>query len=78
MELVHSGVRGTVVMPEFRSKETFDAAPENRLVLAGSLVRDTFARTPLAWRRIRHEKLLPDQFSQIVGDSVVDNTPVGR
>jgi len=75
VELVHSGVQGSAVMPEFRSKETFGAAAESRLVLAGSLVRDTFARTPAGWRRIRHEKLLPDQFSRMAGDSVVSNTP---
>ena len=29
--------------------------------LIGSLARDTWARTPRGWRRIRHEKLFPDR-----------------
>ncbi len=29
--------------------------------LIGSLARDTWARTPQGWRRIRHEKLFPDR-----------------
>jgi hypothetical protein len=61
----------------FRSKTTFGTAPEARFVLEGTLSRDTFARTPQGWRRIRHEKLLPDQFQQIQGDSVV-SAPTAR
>ena len=29
--------------------------------LIGSIARDTWARTPQGWRRIRHEKLFPDR-----------------
>jgi hypothetical protein len=74
VDLVHSGVQGSAALPEFRSKEMFGPNAEARFVLAGSLVRDTFARTPQGWRRIRHEKLLPDQFQRIQGDSVLNPT----
>lgn len=77
VDLVHSGVQGSAAMPAFRSKDAFGPDAQSRFVLAGSLVRDTFARTPNGWRRIRHEKLLPDQFQQIQGDSVV-STPAAR
>lgn len=34
---------------------------ENGDQLVGSLARDTWARTPRGWRRIRHEKLFPER-----------------
>ncbi|MFN0103358.1 MAG: hypothetical protein ACKV2U_14875 [Bryobacteraceae bacterium] len=44
---------------------------EKRNVLLGSLVRDTFARTDLGWRRIRHEKIIPNQILTVDGRSLI-------
>jgi hypothetical protein len=45
------------------------ARSENRIV--GSLARDTWVRTAQGWRRIRHEKLLPDQLLAEGGKALV-------
>jgi hypothetical protein len=39
--------------------------------LVGSLARDTWARTASGWRRLRHEKFLPDQPLVVDGKGVI-------
>ena len=43
--------------------------------LVGSLARDTWARTPQGWRRIRHEKLFPDRPLVENGKGLILPTP---
>lgn len=57
--------------PRAASKSTFGSAAQPHFSLAGSLVRDTFARTAEGWRRIKHEKILPDQFRVPSEESIV-------
>jgi hypothetical protein len=57
--------------PRAASKSTFGSATQPHFMLAGSLIRDTFARTAEGWRRIKHEKLLPDQLRVPSEESVV-------
>jgi len=45
--------------------------------LAGSMARDSWARTPSGWRRLRHEKFLPDRPLVVDGKAVV-TPPVGE
>jgi hypothetical protein len=57
--------------PRAASKTTFGPQQQPHFALAGSLIRDTFAHTVDGWRRIKHEKLLPDQFRVPDGESTV-------
>jgi hypothetical protein len=43
--------------------------PEGQL--SGSIARDTFVRTAQGWRRMRHEKFLPDRPLVVNGKSVI-------
>jgi hypothetical protein len=56
--------------PVARSKSKFGPNQENSLTLAGTLIRDTFSRVGGRWQRIKHEKLLPDQWVPPAGTSV--------
>ena len=57
--------------PRATSKSTFGSAAQPHFLLAGSLIRDTFAMTATGWRRFKHEKLLPDQFRAPPEESVI-------
>lgn len=57
--------------PRAASKSTFGTATQPHFLLAGILIRDTFARTAEGWRRIKHEILLPYEFSMPSEESVV-------
>ena len=60
--------------PRAVSKSTFGSAAQPHFLLAGGLIRETFARTAEGWRRVKHEKLLPDQFHVPSEESVVAGT----
>ncbi len=62
--------------PRVASKSVFGVDhPQPHFTLAGTLIRDTFARTSAGWLRVKHEKLLPDEFRVPSGDSVVTVDP---
>jgi hypothetical protein len=57
--------------PQAVSKSTFGSDNQPHFLLAGILIRDTFARTAEGWRRIKHEILLPYEFNVPSEESVV-------
>lgn len=57
--------------PRAVSKSTFGNAAQPHFLLAGILIRDTFARAAEGWRRIKHEILLPYEFRVPSEESVV-------
>jgi hypothetical protein len=59
--------------PRAASKSTFGNANQPHFLLAGILIRDTSARTAEGWRRIKHEILLPYEFSVPREESVVSS-----
>ena len=49
----------------------YGAPGEKHPALFGALVRDTFARTDAGWRRVRHEKIIPNQLLSVDGHSLI-------
>ena len=49
----------------------YGAPGDKHQALFGALVRDTFARAESGWRRIRHEKIFPNQVLTVDGRSVI-------